>query len=66
VVHPQDDYGPNHCYEQAIDVQAAYAVGAEHIEEESSNNRAYDPEDDIQKHTFPALIHDLATYEPGD
>jgi hypothetical protein len=66
VIYPQDHDRPNDRNDQAVDVQARCTVSAEHAKQKSSDNCAYDAEDNVEKHTLAALVHNLATYKPGD
>jgi hypothetical protein len=74
VLDAENDHGAQDGDEHAPDVEAINARGAEGIEDESTDDSAYDPENDVEDDAFSRLVHDLAGDEarnesqddPGD
>ena len=64
-INPEDDDRPDDRHQQAVDVQARYTVSADMLNK-SSDNCAYDAEDNVEKHTLTAFVYNLAAYKPGD
>jgi hypothetical protein len=66
MIGEQYDDGANHCHQEAIQVQPRCGGCPENVENESPDNRAHNPENDVEEDSLPLLIHDLAGYKARD
>src|SRR5258706_2669978 len=74
MVDPQHDDGADHGDEHAVEIEAGHANRAEGMEDEAADQRADDPEQDVDEEAGAAPVDDLARdpardqaeYQPAD
>jgi hypothetical protein len=63
MVNDQDDNGPNHGDQKAVQIEAGDADSAEPIEQPSTDHRADNPQEYIEDNPFASSVHQLAADE---
>src|SRR5690625_7381487 len=63
--NPEQDHRPDERHQQAVRVEAGYAVPAEQSEDEPANHGANDPDDDVKQYALVGA-HDQAGKPAGD
>jgi len=66
VVEHQNNDRSNHCDEQAIQVHARDSVRSKHSEKVTTDQRANNSQNYIEKYTLAGFVYKFAPQEPGN
>jgi hypothetical protein len=66
VIDDQHDDCPDYRDDQAVDVEAGDAAGANRDKDEAADQRPDEAEDDVEKEAFALFVHDLPCDEARD